>query len=234
MATGTIRNLSAQHAERLKAAFGNALSDAKAAACERTADLLALSENFRTRLVDAESGDIEKLLRLEAIADGAVAALCIPAMPAPQVTGLRVTFVDGFSRELGRAIASCAPGDDVGRTALTMARDRIAELEAENKSLTERVVDLERQLAQARAGGMPVIEGVSVSPADEQTHVRPIVGHHELLPPARALPKPKHSDVYAVLASINAPASAYGPGIAHGSEYQPPDRTDPQTGRRLP
>ena len=95
-ATGTIRALSEAHAKRLKAAFGEMLlTDAKASACERCADLLALAEHYRSKLIDAEAGDIEKLLRLETLADAAVAALGLPATPTKPVVGaLEITFVD--------------------------------------------------------------------------------------------------------------------------------------------
>jgi hypothetical protein len=99
--------------------------------------------------------------------------------------------------------------------------------------LHERIAELEKQLA---AQGGAVVERGLPDPADgELAHQRPPVGHGESLPeqgnvvPLRS--KPDAASVWGTLAqAMN--TSGYAPGIAHGSEYLPPDRFD-ETGKRI-
>jgi hypothetical protein len=219
--SGTIRELSQWHAERLKAAFGNELTDAKTAACERTADLLALSEHFRTKLVDAESGDIEKLLRLEAIADAAVAALAIPAKPPATPEPLQVIFVDDFYMRLKSLLKETHP-DHVTSALVEELSGRITELEGELKQAQLAAESAASELARARA------EMVTLT---EITKPEPRLSHGDVfLPrPTRVLQAP-----HAALVALNMPQSGLPPGIASGGEYMHGvDQTD-QTGRRIP
>jgi hypothetical protein len=91
--------------------------------------------------------------------------------PDPAVPIATIVFVDGFSHELERAINACKPDDDVGRMALQMANDRIAELEGENKTLRAAVDDYKRE-NEARVSplrSVPPIEGTVTLDRGEYT-----------------------------------------------------------------
>jgi hypothetical protein len=86
---------------------------------------------------------------VKAVAD--LMSLLPRALPQPeaQVTAMEIILVDGYSHGLKRAINSCAPGDDVGRTALAMAEARIGELTAEVAAKGKVIGDLQRDLSDA-------------------------------------------------------------------------------------
>jgi hypothetical protein len=136
-------------------------------------------------------------------------------LPAKTPQALEFIFTDGYSHELQRAINACAP-DDVAKTALAMANDRILELEARNKSLGEQVEQLRRR--------------VSEQPADEPTHQRPSQRQRGASPEPSANVVPMRSPVdpqssaWAALAEANRHLSS--------SPYMPVDRFD-ASGRRL-
>jgi hypothetical protein len=91
-------------------------------------------------------------------------------------------------------------------------RSEVEPLRAENKGLSEQVEQLRR--------------GVS----DQNAAVRPSLSHHEVLPPRRALLPPSPSSPWGALDF--GPVGPSSPGIAHGSEYLPPDRVD-ANGKRI-
>jgi hypothetical protein len=162
---------------------------------------------------------LAQCLATEPIDPGLIASLTAQLPPVVKryaVHSLNVRFIDHFNDELQHLLKS---RPDLGANeVITKLAGRITELETENKNLTEQVVCVQRELEQLR-------RGVS-EPAAEIAHYRPSVSNGELLPPAptRALPKPKHSDVYAVLAEVNRRSS--------GSPYCEPDVFD-KFGRRL-
>lgn len=72
------RDIANTHAERLRGAFGDALTPAKAIECGRVAEMLAIADAIRTRIVDEGIGDFTALERAEDMAARAVQALGTP------------------------------------------------------------------------------------------------------------------------------------------------------------
>jgi hypothetical protein len=147
----------------------------------------------------------------------------LPARIAPPEARVsnEVIFVDGFSYELKRAINACKPDDDVGRVALTMAHDRIAELEGENEGLRKVKDDCMRELSDMRRRLSDLTSGPAlVSPPFDP----PTPAWHSGLPaseytphPQRALPRPndeRHSLAVTGTLGERYPSLRYDPPVS--------------------
>jgi hypothetical protein len=149
-----------------------------------------------------------ELVTNELIALNDAIARTLPAATARPLTIPDIVLVDGFSFELKRAIDACKDGDDIGRVALAMANDRIAELEAENKAQAKVIEDYEKERQRQ--------EHLLSPRQDPAQPVRRAVGGSD-----NVLPFSSGTD-WSGLAMANSPTSG----------YLPPDKFDP-AGRRL-
>ena len=75
------------------------VSEAQRHACKRAAERVALADALRRRALSGAEIDIADLVKLEDMADAAVAALRLPAT-GPKVQALQVTFVDPRTNNL--------------------------------------------------------------------------------------------------------------------------------------
>jgi hypothetical protein len=91
----TISDLAADQAGRIAEAFGGeTITPLKEAGIARTAELLALAQSMRGRIIAEGKGDLAALVRTEELAAAALAALNVPTIPATPPQPLEVEFID--------------------------------------------------------------------------------------------------------------------------------------------
>jgi hypothetical protein len=138
------RDIANAHAERLKAGFGDAITPAKSVECERAAEMLAIADAIRTRIVDEGVGDFSALERAEDMAAKAVLAL---GVPKPKVHTIRVLY--DFDAKLMDMLKDVSP-ELVKDVLVTEMAGRITELEAKDSETRLENEQLKRAFQSAR------------------------------------------------------------------------------------
>ena len=144
-------------------------------------------------------------------------------LPKPAPQKLIIEFADSFDDRIERLLKELQP-ELAGSEVIRELSSRITELEAQNKSLTEQVASAQREIERLRRG--------PEQPAAENSHSRPPLSHHEVLPPLRAAPAPRDGSPRAAFADLNAGFGPQCPAAARSNVYLEPDAVD-GFGRRI-
>lgn len=99
-----IRALADAHTSRLIEALGGDVTEVQKATVARAGELLGLASAMRAKLIADGAGDLAALMKCEQLAQDAVAALRIPAAPAPKPEPLHVVFCSEFDTKLSRLL----------------------------------------------------------------------------------------------------------------------------------
>jgi hypothetical protein len=122
------------------------VSEAQRHACKRAAERVALADALRRRALSGAEIDIADLVKLEDMADAAVAALRLPAT-GPKVQALQVTFVDprtnhlpdGELQRLQDLLRKIEEGADGEAAIMAHQRAEVEALRSEIRSLQAQV-----------------------------------------------------------------------------------------------